>query len=144
MFLDFPFANGFDDIHNARKTIYEHIKRAESSTNYPPYNIRKKTENYYAIEIAAAGYSLSDFDIEFENGLLRIKCNPPKEDASTFIHRGLTNKSWLREFVLNDSVIVKSANLANGILEISLEQIVPEHKKPLKINIGSAILLNEG
>lgn len=150
MFLDFPFDKlgvGFDTLAETRKNMYENLKRAQNA--FPPYNIRKNGTNKYVVEIAAAGYSLGDFDIELDQDVLRIKCNPPKEDDASFVHRGLTYKHWTREFVLNEGVSVKNATLFNGMLKVFLEHLVPEEKKPLKINIeqpkakDTRMLLNE-
>lgn len=142
------FIVGFDSIAETRKNMLEAIQRSAQIT-YPPYNIRKTADNNYVVEIAAAGFSLADFDITLDEDVLSIKCSPPKDDESTFLYRGLTSKSWQRDFVLNDNVVVKDASLFNGMLKIFLEHLVKEEKKPLKINISqpkakdTRTLLNE-
>lgn len=139
MFIDndFPFSRfgvGFDTLANTRRNLLESIRQS-TQVAFPPYNIRKDGDNKYVIEIAAAGYTLGDFDIILEEDALRIKCSPPKEDPTNFLHQGLTYKSWTRDFVLNDGVKIKNATLLNGMLKIFLEHNVPQEKKPIKINI---------
>lgn len=141
MFLDstFPFDRfgvGFDSLANTRRNLLETI-RSQAQISFPPYNIRKDGENKYVIEIAAAGYSLGDFEITLEDDALRIKCTPPKEDSTNFLHQGLSYKTWTRDFVLNEGVKVSNATLLNGMLKIFLEHIVPQQKKPVKINIDA-------
>lgn len=129
------FIVGFDSIAETRKNMLDAIQRSAQVT-YPPYNIRKTADNNYVVEIAAAGFSFGDFDITLDDDVLSIKCTPPKDEEATFLYRGLTSKSWQRDFVLNDNVVVKNASLVNGMLKIFLEHLVKEEKKPIKINIA--------
>lgn len=137
MFLDkFPyekFGVGFDSIEETRRNLLEQIRA--NTTSYPPYNIRKTSETEYVIEIAAAGFSIDAFDITLEDEFVRVKCTPPVEAEANFIHRGLTNKSWTREFVLNNGVKVVSASLTDGLLRINLEYEQSPKKKTVKISI---------
>ena len=129
------FGVGFDTIADTRRNLLENIKRAQSA--FPPYNIRKSGDNKYIIEIAAAGYSLGDFEMTLEEDVLHITCTPPKEDSKDFVHQGLSYKAWSRDFILKDGVKVKNASLVNGMLKVFLEYITAEEKKPLKINIDA-------
>jgi molecular chaperone IbpA len=142
---NFPFDKidrwgvGFDTISNTRKTLFDSVKTS-IDTNFPPYNIRKVGDNKYVVEIAAAGYTLGEFDITVDKDVLRIACTPNKEHEKyyeqSFIYRGLTSKPWLRNFILSDGVEVKDATLLNGLLTVFLEHFVPQEDKPKKINIS--------
>jgi molecular chaperone IbpA len=104
--------------------------------NYPPYNIVKKDENHYTIELAVAGFGQSDIDIEMEDGKLVVRGNIKAEEAEdNFLFRGIANRAFSRAFVLNDEVEVKDAELFNGMLKIFLERLIPEQKKPKKIAV---------
>lgn len=109
-----------------------------TTTNYPPYNIVKTSDEKYAIEIAIAGFSKKDIDIETKENTLVIKTIDKKddeEDKTEYLHKGISARSFKRSFSLADDVVVKGATFENGLLIIDLERIVPEEKKPRKIAI---------
>jgi molecular chaperone IbpA len=128
---------GFDTMTKTRENLFKLIEQQRQYV-YPPYNIRKTSENSYVIELAAAGYSISDFEITIEDDALNIKCEPPvmtQAERDSIIHCGLTNKNWARTFILGEYVRVKTSSYVNGMLRIFLEQQLPEEKKPIRINI---------
>ena len=109
-----------------------------ATTNYPPYNIVKTSDEKYAIEIAIAGFSKKDIEIETKENTLVIKTIDKKddeEDKTEYLHKGISARSFKRSFNLADDVVVKDATFENGLLIIDLERIVPEEKKPRKIFI---------
>ena len=110
------------------------------STNYPPYNILKDGD-YYTVEIAVAGFREEDIIIEVKDNQLIVQgkiSNQPSEDGPQFVHRGIAAREFERAFVLSDDVFVNGANLEHGMLSIHLEHIIPEAKKPRKIEINSS------
>ncbi len=110
-----------------------------SQQSYPPYNIRKQSEFQYTIELALAGFSKDDIEVELTDGQLvvRSKDNDKDEDSDSFVHKGIARRSFTRSFSLADDVIVKGADLKDGMLIIDLERVIPEEKKPRLIQIGS-------
>ena len=108
-------------------------------SGYPPYNIRKDNELQYSIEIALAGFSKDDIEVEVTDGqlVIRSKDNEKDEDSDSFVHKGIARRSFSRSFSLADDVIVKGADLKDGMLIIDLERVIPEEKKPRLIQIGS-------
>ena len=109
-----------------------------ATTNYPPYNIVKTSDEKYAIEIAIAGFSKDDIEVETKENTLVIKTIDKKdeeEDKTEYLHKGISARSFKRSFNLADDVVVKGATFENGLLIIDLERIVPEEKKPRKIDI---------
>lgn len=129
------FLVGFDDTFN--KLSKWHDDLAKNIPNYPPYNIKKTEENKYVIEIAVAGFSKSEIELEFVDDKLIVK-GSAKEDneALEWLHKGIAARNFTRTFVLNDQVEIKEAAMLNGMLKIALERIIPEHKKPKKIEIN--------
>ena len=107
--------------------------------SYAPYNIRKQSEFQYTIELALAGFSKDDIEVELTDGQLvvRSKDNDKDEDSDSFVHKGIARRSFTRSFSLADDVIVKGADLKDGMLIIDLERVIPEEKKPRLIQIGS-------
>jgi molecular chaperone IbpA len=118
--------------------LFQEIERISSATaakeTYPPHNIIELGENQFAIELAVAGFAESDLTIQVENDSLVV--SGEKEDTRTYAHRGISSRKFSRSFRLADHVVVKSAELTNGILVINVEKIIPEEKKPRKISIG--------
>jgi molecular chaperone IbpA len=115
-------------------------------TNYPPYNIKKIDENKYVIEMAVAGFARQDLEIELADDKLIIKGRvgggePAEKDSEgnwaypLTVYQGLAMRSFTRQFILADNVEIRNAELINGILKVALESIIPEHKKPKKIEI---------
>ena len=129
-----PFAVGFDRTFNTLELLAS--SRAKE-TNYPPYNIRKISEDQYAIELAVAGFEDKDMDIELVEETLTIKANRPKEASDGLLHQGLAARDFVKKFVLSDDMEIKGAALSNGMLYIGLERIIPDEKKPRKIKLTS-------
>jgi molecular chaperone IbpA len=131
-----PYAVGFDRVFDQLNT---YAANNATSTGFPPYNIRKGGDYTYAIEMALAGFSKNDIEIEVAEGLLTVRS--VKEDSETNeeydskIYRGISYRKFNRKFTLADDIVVKDASLENGMLEITLERIVPDAKKPRKITI---------
>ncbi len=112
---------------------------AEAATGYPPYNIERTAENAYRIEIAVAGFKAEDLNIEVKENLLTVQGRKAANDETRrYLHRGLAERNFDRRFQLADYVVVQDAQLANGLLSISLKRELPEALKPRRIEIGGA------
>lgn len=135
-FKDFDrFFVGFDPIMKKLSDAAEQsVKLAQ---NYPPYNIKKIEDNKYTIELAVAGFGKQDLEIEIADDKLIIKGNTQHgdDDQTAYLYQGLAQRAFTRTFNLADNIEIKGAALLNGILKIALEAIIPEHKKPKKIEI---------
>lgn len=119
-----------------------HDQFAKNIPGYPPYNIVKVDDNKYQIEVAVAGFGKSDIDIELANNTLVVKGGvtsnlPTTEDNPiTYLWKGISDKTFTRSFTLADTVEVKNAEYINGMLKIFLENVIPESKKPKKVDIN--------
>jgi molecular chaperone IbpA len=136
-FKDFEkFFVGFDDHISHLNELANAVSR--NSTGYPPYNITKTGDLSYAIQLAVAGFEEKDIEIEYAENKLTVKGNIlANSEAQEIIHQGIANRDFTRTFALNEDVEVRGAELRNGLLTIALERIIPEHKKPKKISIGT-------
>ena len=109
------------------------------TNNYPPYNLYQDGD-YYHVEIAVAGFKRSDLDIEVKENMLVVtgKTPEPTEDDSSVrtLHRGIAARQFTRSFILGDDIVVEDAKLEDGMLTITMVNIVPEAKKPRKIEIS--------
>ena len=137
-------AVGFDRLAG----LLETAARTSQETGWPPYNIETTGENAYRIEIAVAGFKPDELNIEVKENLLTVTgrktANDDAENERNFLHRGLAERDFERRFQLADYVVVKAADLVNGLLSIDLERELPEALKPRRIEIGAGQPLIEG
>lgn len=126
------FFVGFDDTYNRLAKIHDDLTK--SIPNYPPYNIRKTGDNTYTIELAVAGFAKHELDITLEDNKLIVSGNST-DDGDNFVFKGIANRAFTRTFALDDKIEIQDAALVNGMLKIALEKIIPEHKKPKKIEV---------
>ena len=85
--------------------------------------------------MALAGFSKEDIEVEVADGLLTVRSVKENDENDDSIYRGISYRKFNRKFTLADDIVVKDASLENGMLVISLERVVPEEKKPRKIEI---------
>lgn len=136
------FFVGFDDTFNRLAKVHDDLTK--NIPNYPPYNIKKTSENTYVIEVAVAGFGKQDIEIELADNKLFIRGNVQNtEDDGNFLFKGIANRAFTRTFALDDQVEVKDAEMINGMLKVFLERITPEYKKPKKIAVKSKDLTEE-
>ena len=133
-----PFSVGFDSIFDEFDRVLESTERHNS--NYPPYNIHKINENEYKIEVALAGYSKNDIELELKDSTLTVR-NKQKEkivneNSDGMIHKGISTRQFERAFTISEDIKIKNAELKNGLLNIDLERIIPDEKKARLINIS--------
>lgn len=131
-----PFAVGFDRVFDR---LVE-FPQTHAPTGFPPYNIRKnKAEDKFAIELALAGLSEDDVEIEVKESVLTVRStwDEQPEDDTVLLHKGISHKKFTRSFTLADDLEVVGANFKNGLLTIALERIIPEEKQPKKIKIDN-------
>ena len=134
-----PFTVGFDDMFNHFDHMVDHLPHM-TANNYPPYNIVKTGSLSYDIEVALAGYGKKDVSVNFEDNILKIESVKSKEekeveDNDGVLHQGIAKRSFTKSFTIADDIEVKGAELKDGLLKVSLEKIVPDHKKARTINI---------
>ena len=143
MILNFtdPFfttrALGFEPLFDRLQRLSESNDR---SSGYPPYNIRKDG-NLFAIEIAVAGLSNDDIQIELANGVLSVSYDGPKTEIvngeNKVVYQGIAQRAFKQQFTISEDVVVQGAELTNGLLTVNLEKIIPDEKKPRIIEIKS-------
>ena len=134
-----PFSIGFDDMFDQFENMLGNGNLAMQS-NYPPYNIRKTGNDKYSIEVALAGFSKNDVEVEFEDNLLTVRTkqvnkSDDKNVNGEILHKGISQRQFARSFTIADDVKVNGAELKDGLLTIACERIVPEYKKKKLIEI---------
>ena len=130
-----PYAVGFDRTFDR---LFDYVTHQAESTGYPPYNIQKTEDYKFEIEMALAGFDKKDIEIEVAEGVLTVKSLKDKDTGTTddyTLYKGISQRNFTRKFTLADDIVVKGAELNNGMLTINLERIVPEEKKPQLIEV---------
>ena len=126
---------GFEPLFDRLQRLSESNDR---SSSYPPYNI-SKDGNFFAIEIAVAGLSKDDIEIELSDGVLSVSYDGPKSEVingeNKVVYQGIAQRAFKQQFTLSEDVIVQGAELINVLLTIILEKVIPDEKKPRMIEI---------
>ena len=129
-----PYTIGYDDVFKHFESLLEHQVH-----NYPPYNIVKTGKNTYDIEVALAGFSKDDIEVEYAENMLTIKSKTEDKsndaDKDGVIHRGISKRYFSKAFTVADDVEVKGAELKDGLLRVSMERIIPEGKQARTIKV---------
>ena len=127
------FDNMFDDLMR--------VSNQQSTSNYPPYNIVQINEDEYMISLAVAGFGHDNLSVTKDKKFLIIEGKHATETVEvenptyTFLHKGISERSFRREFQLADHVEISNAHLELGILSVHLKREVPEDAKPKSIAI---------
>ncbi len=127
------FDNMFDDLMR--------VSAQQSSTNYPPYDIVQVNDDEYMISVAVAGFGYDDLAVTKDKKILVIEGKHSREtvenedSTAKYLHKGISERSFRREFQLADHVEITGAHLELGILSIHLKREIPEEAKPKTIAI---------
>ena len=123
---------GFDHIFDQLDNIHQHAK-----DTYPPHNVVKDEEMKYTLEIAVAGFKQEHIDIEVKDHVLTITGDrPQRRDQNSYVHKGISARKFKKSYRLSEYTEVTGAEMTDGILTVRLEVILPEEKRPRKIEIG--------
>ena len=129
------FESIFDEVEKLLNSDFKN-----TTTSFPPHNILKLDDNHYVVELAVAGFSKEDIEVSVNDGELVIKGN--KEDKTVegeYLHKGIGLRSFTKTLRIADTVEVRGAEYKDGILKVGLENVIPDHKKPRKIEIGAEL-----
>jgi len=135
-----PVSIGFDNLFDHFENFFDDDQSFHTSltSTFPFYNIVKKGNNKFDIEVALAGYDKKDISVEYEDNLLRIKSvkeTKSDKEKDGVIHQGIAKRFFSKAFTIADDVEIEGAELKNGLLKVSLKKIVPEGKKPKTITV---------
>ena len=127
-----PYAVGYDRVFDQ---LQKYVQNNVQSSGFPPYNIQKGGDYNYSIEIALAGFSKDDIEVEVADNTLSVRSDKKADVDDYAIHRGISYRRFDRKFTLADDIVVTGATLENGLLRIDLERVIPEEKKPRLIEV---------
>jgi molecular chaperone IbpA len=128
------FDRFFDDVEKLLS-----MEGQKTISNFPPHNIIKVDDTRYVVELAVAGFSKDEIDISVNQGELTVKGEKSDVDKVQYLHKGIGTRSFTKTLTIADTIEVKGAEFKDGILRIGLENIIPENKKPRKIEIGESL-----
>lgn len=130
-----PLTVGFDRLLSTFEEVDRVLGNAKPPS-FPPYDIIKVDHNNYEVHIAVAGFPPENIDIEINQNKLIVSGTINKNDSEiNYLHRGLGKRDFKHVYTLSDTSVVKSADIKNGILNINIENVLPEAQKPRKIPI---------
>ena len=96
--------------------------------NYPPYNTIKLSNHEYRVEVALAGFKKEDLKVYTQEGKLIIEGSKTK-DKVDYVHKGLAQRNFTRQWALPDDLVVKNVNFEDGLLLVDIERIIPDHQQ---------------
>ena len=144
----YPQFVGFDNIFNELERLVDGTAPTRN-TSFPPHNIIKLDDNKYVVEMAVAGFGQDEVDVEIHDGTLVVKGEKKDQTEVDYLYRGIATRSFTKSIRLSETIEVRGAQFKDGILKIGLENVIPDHKKPRKIefskelNFSKPQLLNE-
>ena len=117
--------------------VLENIRYNTANQGFPPYDLEKTGENTYRLSMAVAGYSPEDLEITEHQGVLTIAGKVQNDESRNYLHKGIAGRSFRKSFYVAEHVKVTDSDLANGVLTINFEMVIPEALKPRRIEIRS-------
>jgi len=124
---------GFDHLFD----VLDEVQRTSEET-YPPYNIERTGESRFQISVALAGFTPEEVALTVEQNVLTLEGRKTEKEEKLFLHRGISTRSFKRQFTLADHVEVKGACFENGLLIVDLMREIPEAMKPRRISIAGS------
>jgi molecular chaperone IbpA len=115
----------------------ERLLANDSASQFPPHNIIKIDDYKYVIELAVAGFKKQDITVKRIDNVLEIRGYILNNDKDVeYLHKGIATRSFTKRIHLAETVEVRGSELADGVLKIAFENVIPEKKKPVEIEIG--------
>ena len=128
---------GYDDTFDIITSMTSQQNAQHNKLGYPPYNIIKDIDGI-RIELAVAGFTEKDINVDVQGNTLTIKSISKNDESNTdFLFKGIANRSFDKQFQLAKTIVVDDAKLTNGILSVYMHDEIPESQKPRKIQINS-------
>ena len=125
------------------ETLFDRLndRSNDNSENYPPYDIVRKGEDAFEINLALAGFAPEDITVTSEASQLTVFGKKPDNQETEYLYQGISARAFERRFNLADYIEVETASFENGLLHINLVRRVPERMKPRRIEIGNVTKL---
>jgi molecular chaperone IbpA len=124
---------GFDNLFDNFEVRFAN----QINNNYPPFNVLKRGENLYEIQIAITGFNPEEVSVVVDQNQLVVRGESQDEEdlGLNYLHRGLASRDFTRSFTLADHMEVGEGRIKNGVLIIEITRVIPEYLKPRAVNI---------
>lgn len=112
---------------------------AANNSTFPPFNIRETDENTRVLELATAGFSREDLNIEINNRQVTIsgeKTSTEENKTDKYLHKGIATRKFSKTITLWEFWEVETAEYKDGILSITMKRKIPDSAKPKKLDIN--------
>jgi len=124
---------GFDDLFKTFDSILDGNRKFVTQS-FPPYNIKRTSENSYTIEMALAGFGKTDIDVTIDGNELKVS-GKIEQKTEDYLYKGISERSFNKSFTLADNVVVKNAEMVNGMLKIILDAVLPYKAEARKLEV---------
>ena len=111
---------GWDD-------YFQRFWDSNTNANYPPYNIVHVNNVESRLEIALAGFKKKEVKVYTEHGKLVVEGKKDEKKENEYVHRGMAQRSFKREWQLTDDIEIKEVVFEDGLLSVNVGKVVPEH-----------------
>jgi molecular chaperone IbpA len=131
----------FDLINSVHKQFFDKGLDAFDSifdswskvTGFPFWNVVKYSKGKYGLELGLAGFKKENVLVEVNDGVLTIE-GKVDDSAVDYVQKGLSTKSFYKQFSLPNEAVVDEATMEDGMLKIQFG-IKEIEKKSKKVNI---------
>ena len=126
-----PVSIGFEDMFKRLDAL-----AANSTSNYPPYNLVKLDDERQQLQLALAGFSREDIEVSVERKVLNISVQKSDTEVGEYVHKGISSRTFSRNWQLSQDTLVDEVTFVNGLLSVTLKREIPEEarKKILPIS----------
>ncbi len=122
-----PYSIGFNETFQRLEAL------AGAGTNYPPYNVVNGSDGRTVLEVALAGFSREDLEVESERNVLTVSARKaPPDTERKYAHKGISYRTFSRNWQMGDDVEVETVDFTDGLLSITLKKELPEKQKRKK------------
>jgi molecular chaperone IbpA len=102
-------------------------------TGFPFWNVVKYSKGKYGLELGLAGFKKENVLVEVNDGVLTIE-GKVDDSAVDYVQKGLSTKSFFKQFSLPNEAVVDEATMEDGMLKIQFG-IKDVENKSKKVNI---------
>ena len=122
-----PYSIGFNETFSRLEAL------AGARDNYPPHNIIDGSDGRTTLELALAGFSREDLEVTTERNVLTVSAKKsPQDKELKYQHKGISYRTFARNWQMGDDVEVESVDFVNGLLSITLRKELPDKQKRKK------------
>ena len=119
-----PVSIGFEDMFKRLDALADNPQQ-----NYPPYNLLKLDDERQQLQLALAGFTREDIEVAVERKVLNISVSKTYETEGEYVHKGIAQRSFSRNWQLSDDTVVDEVTYIDGLLRVTLRREVPEENK---------------